>query len=73
VTNFYRQNMPKHGWKETQVAGAGAPGGTSGATVLVYEQGEPGTSQHPEMAIIAAGSNAQENPHQIGYVITVVK
>jgi hypothetical protein len=70
VTNFYRENMPKHGWKEVQVAAAGAPGGTSGATVLVYQQGQEGNQ---EMAIIAAGSNAQANPHQIGYVITVVK
>jgi hypothetical protein len=78
VTNFYRQNMPKHGWKEVQVAAAGAPGGASGTTVLVYQQGQqgtptPGTNQKGEMAIIAAGSNAQANPHQVGYVITLVK
>lgn len=78
VTNFYRQNMPKHGWKEVQVAAAGAPGGASGATVLVYQQGEPGTptpgtSPKQEMTIIAAGSNAQANPNQVGYVISVVK
>lgn len=66
VTNYYRQNMPQHGWKEAQVAAAGAPGGTSGATVLVYQQGQ-------EMAIIATGSNPEANPHQIAYVITVVK
>ncbi|HEY7357217.1 MAG TPA: hypothetical protein VH590_12145 [Ktedonobacterales bacterium] len=78
VTNFYRQNMPKHGWKEVQVAAAGAPGGTSGTTVLVYQQAQQGTptsgtSQKQELAIISAGSNAQTNPNQVGYVITVVK
>ncbi len=66
VTNYYRQNMPQHGWKEVQVAASGAPGGTSGATVLVYQQGQ-------EMAIIAAGSNPEANPHQMAYVITQVK
>lgn len=83
VTKFYQQQMPGHGWKEVGSVVPSNATGPYGATVLVYhmppqQQPTPTPSpmpghHHGETAIIAAGVNSQANPHEIGFVIALVK
>lgn len=82
VTKFYQQQMPAQGWKDV---GSVVPTNATGpynATVLIFhmppqQQPTPTPSpmpgHHGETAIIAAGVNSQTNPHDIGFVIALVK
>jgi len=83
VTKFYQQQMPAHGWKDV---GSVVPTNATGpynATVLIFHMPSqqatptptpsPMPGHHGETAIIAAGVNNQANPHDIGFVIALVK
>jgi len=79
VTRFYEQDMPRNGWVQQEAVPPEQVHGVSGATVLVYLQQAPpgpptqGRIQGQPMAIIAAGTNNQTNPPEIGFVITLVE
>jgi hypothetical protein len=81
VARFYEREMPRNGWVQRESVPPENVQGTYGATVLVYHlreaQGTPTPMPHQhygkQMAIIAAGVNSQANPHEIGFVITLVK
>lgn len=82
VTKFYQQQMPAHGWKDVGSVVPSNATGPYGATVLIFhmpaqQQPTPTPSpmpgHHGETAIIAAGVNSQANPHEIGFVIALVK
>lgn len=82
VTKFYQQQMPGHGWKEDGSVVPTSATGPYSASVLVFHMPQqqqptptpsPMPGHHGETAIIAAGVNSQANPHDIGFVIALVK